>query len=344
MCEPAQHYTEVCQSALQGWVIEEDALFGNDGFLELKTSPNTCDTLVSFAFRPVVASMKWPLILALATLVTALSAPNSRAELVMVDSLAMRARAADVILVGRVLDVIKSTKVVKGRTHQMMSVSLASKRVLKGQAIKVYTYVDDANDQLKSGQRVLVFLSEADRFPKRFPAHFKGELTPTPMNSMNRGPVLDLAKLPAVGLPTRDFKLVTTEKDIVTRIKAALATKGIRPGRASLEAPLQTSPVGRAFYSGSSVMVTVPLDDVTLAVAVAGLSHKQVWPRNEAVQILAHFKSKANIGRLKGLLSDPGIARRTTKGQTTDVYLVRETAYATLQKWGVKVAQPQLVK
>lgn len=58
------------------------------------------------------------------------------------------------------------------------------------------------------------------------------------------------------------------------------------------------------------------------------------------VDCLEHFKSKANIELLKGLLNDPSIELDPENDWRVKVYSVRRSAYKVLTKWGIQVNKP----
>jgi hypothetical protein len=62
--------------------------------------------------------------------------------------------------------------------------------------------------------------------------------------------------------------------------------------------------------------------------------------RRIGVEALAHFKSDANIALLERHLDDPFLENRWD--DDLNVYSVRKLAFKALQKWGVKVAEPQM--
>jgi len=280
--------------------------------------------------------------------VTMGTSDEARAELVMVDAIEMRAHRADVVVIGTVYDI--ADKVAPGTSNRpgvkYREVAIATKRMLKGKAIKVVRYItyQDPRSTLADGQRIIAFLDEADRRKDLVgQPHLKGRLVPSRMNAYHSEAVMNLAKLPAPGVPSRDFTMLTDEASIVGAIRAAFSAKGLKPGQVNLDAPLNSA-LYRSYYSGSAVMVTVPLDALTEASAIALLAHKHVWERTEGIKVLSHFKSTANIARLKGLLKDTGTATRTANGLKKVVFLAREAAYKTLVSWGVNIKKPPLTK
>jgi len=81
----------------------------------------------------------------------------------------------------------------------------------------------------------------------------------------------------------------------------------------------------------------VPVDAALEEWAVDGIQSEHVWERAEAAGALGHFRSDANITRLKALLDDPGLQPHAADGS---VYLVRRRAYEALASMGVHVPEP----
>ena len=61
-----------------------------------------------------------------------------------------------------------------------------------------------------------------------------------------------------------------------------------------------------------------------------------VWERAEGADALRHFPSESNIARLKALLDDPGLH----PNDGGPIYLVRQYAYYSLSRMGVRVPEP----
>jgi HEAT repeat protein len=64
--------------------------------------------------------------------------------------------------------------------------------------------------------------------------------------------------------------------------------------------------------------------------------------RKEAADALGHFPSEANATRLKRLLNDQAVTVGDRAG--VEIYFVRQIAYESLERMGVKVPEPVLRK
>ena len=96
---------------------------------------------------------------------------------------------------------------------------------------------------------------------------------------------------------------------------------------------------------GPHGQLMVPVDDQLKKRAMRDLTSKDYLRRYEATRALRYFQSDANVQRLRTLLRDPGYSERTAGNEArTKYYGVRESAYQTLQAWGIKVKRPVIVE
>ncbi|MEX0612290.1 MAG: hypothetical protein WD229_09225 [Pirellulales bacterium] len=90
--------------------------------------------------------------------------------------------------------------------------------------------------------------------------------------------------------------------------------------------------------------LAVPVDDRLERRAIEYLGSKIYSQRQEGVQALAHFKSDANVARLKAMLADEGYAylqhAENNAGIEVRHYGIRASAYEALAAWGVTVPMP----
>lgn len=80
----------------------------------------------------------------------------------------------------------------------------------------------------------------------------------------------------------------------------------------------------------SSVCLYVPVDRRLERMGVQGIASRRFQRRPQGAKILAHFRSAANIRRLRGLLGDPGRWTETTGRPGVPrirVYAVRQAVW-----------------
>lgn len=274
-----------------------------------------------------------------AALVAVLVPTTAHAELVMVDSLELQVVRADVVVAGRVIGVTPTDE------PRWQEILLASDAVLKdvsGQRKKAYRFTlrisEEAAKALEKAGDILVFLVGGHRY-KGVPDGHTRQYTALRSRTFYDGP-LRLAALPAQGIPSRAFTMLTTRGQVLEVAREAAKSKASSAHEAIIDTPFE-SQVHRAYYAGSAVELGVPVDAMTERYAVGKLASPAAWERAEAVRILRHFKSDAHVARLKGLLSDKGEATRTdSSGARTIVYIVRRAAWEVLDAWGVSVPRP----
>lgn len=139
--------------------------------------------------------------------------------------------------------------------------------------------------------------------------------------------------------------LVTRESDLAPALRRRwfeFSVVGSEPGRrgTQVDAPMGCDAYS-ALYSGSSVFLTVPLDDATETFAREWL--RQRHPNPDALAILAHYKNDENAGLIRCFLDD-GSCGWSGDGRGTRWYHSnREIAFETLRHWGHDVRRPPLV-
>jgi hypothetical protein len=93
------------------------------------------------------------------------------------------------------------------------------------------------------------------------------------------------------------------------------------------------------------VALVVPTDEALERWALRGLRSKDPHDRSAAVEVLRHYRSDANVSRLKALLADPGFVLSPGPGdKRRKFHIVRKTAYDTLIAWGQKPEKPEFYK
>jgi hypothetical protein len=152
---------------------------------------------------------------------------------------------------------------------------------------------------------------------------------------------------------TRDFNVLTDPDAILERLDKAARSPGAKDVRGhTLEVPGGT-PVFKALYGGSAVMLTVPVDDELEQLGRRWCDSRSQIQRAEGAKILGYFKNDKNIELLNALLQDPGSSieetSRSVPGRkelqlvsSKRLYPVRRLAYEALTAFGVKVEKPVL--
>lgn len=247
-------------------------------------------------------------------------APAVQAKLAVVNSVELRARDADIVITGKVLDVRELKTPASEGSKAYREVVIATDLALKGARLKVYRFVDLKRRQHapKDGAQVLVFLDLAKRHSD-VPKSLSRGYVAARMRSYD-GSVITLSGLLRRGLPSRSFAMLNDAASVVAAIRAGLQTTGFKAGEAVFDAP-STSAVFKAYYAGSAVRLLLPLDDKTEALAVERMSETPQHLQLEGVAAIAHFPAPANVERVSALRDRTPHAR------------VKEAADALLKRW-----------
>lgn len=249
-----------------------------------------------------------------------------------IDSIDAKVMRANAIATGKVADV--------SHTDKSTSVTIAVDRTLKGPASGRLTA--DSFQPRETRERWLVRSARMILFvPPPVPAgqYSPGAFSLKPM-PLDEGGILGYRA---------DFTPITDPKELIRTIetlvrKPALPTaetfRLMPPEGLAGETWLKST--GRTFVGG----LAVPIDERLERVALERLRSKDYRYRIEAIQALGHFKTEANIRRLKGLLEDPYyppyFSGEAARGIETRAYPVRQEAARQLKQWGVTTDKPIL--
>jgi hypothetical protein len=222
-----------------------------------------------------------------------------------------------------------------------------------------YDLTFQVTESVKGGAKGLIHIGFRD-FSSRNPEHWEKDKTdllvilvdgkrarddkelarmpfiPRPQN-MSSTSIFELGKTQAF---TSTFAVITKDTDVLAAVRTAAkstATKSFR-----VDVPWDTA-AQHALYGGSVVWMTVPVDATLEKFALAELASKSAWSRAEAAKALVHFRSDANIARVKKLLDDREFATESgTDRPPVKKYLVRAAAHETLVTWGIAHKTPIL--
>ncbi|AIE84854.1 hypothetical protein OP10G_1486 [Fimbriimonas ginsengisoli Gsoil 348] len=150
---------------------------------------------------------------------------------------------------------------------------------------------------------------------------------------------------------TADLKLLRTPDDVIRTVKERVRVAG---NTAKVERYVRNVPVSRiagtplekgAYVSpDKTVRFYVPVDQRLEQYGQGLLRSKEMDHRIEGIRILGHFKTDANISRLKERLRDDGwIPTWSYEGNKLLAFRVNEvrrTAYETLKSLGISVPKP----
>jgi hypothetical protein len=186
---------------------------------------------------------------------------------------------------------------------------------------------------LRSKADVLVFLvegrerSEDDRGFAQFPfALRRGMDTPS---------LFPLGDAPAY---TTAFAMLKKPTEVLAAVRGAATSNATKSMR--VEVPWDT-PAMTALYGGSSVYMDVPVDAALEKRAIEWIASADVGTREQGALALAHFRSDANIARMKKLLADADFATMTFDDKRrVKRYLVRAVAHEALKRWNVAHQTP----
>ncbi len=159
--------------------------------------------------------------------------------------------------------------------------------------------------------------------------------------------VLDLTS-GELEIMTADFKVVRKAEDVIGIAKETIRRLPADKPIASfqLEVPYAAL-VGSKLGNGyTNVTLSVPVDDRLEKRAIDSIKSKEYPKRIEGAKALGHFKSEQNIAHLKRLLNEPesSLVFRAEDHDGIEVrfFNIRESAYNSLEAWGVKVEKPPL--
>src|ERR1700678_2493490 len=241
-------------------------------------------------------------------------AQHGPASVKCVETLAINARY---VFVGTIVEILDP-----GRNGANTNVVVNVEKILKGElSYKTQARIDVSETILvewkKQASRLLIFNGVAGDLER----------------------AIDLSD-PDVKVLTADLKVLRNPDQI---IKAAQKAIERHPGVYGIDTFARTVPgeTAKLFSNFAWFVAIVPADADLEHWAISALDSKQAPERAEAVAALGGFPSEANATRLKRMLDDPGIA---SGSGDTQVYFVRQRAYESLKRMGVKVPEPTLQK
>lgn len=285
--------------------------------------------------------MSYPRSLALLTLL--LAAAPARAEINMADSVEWMSADADLVIRGRVV-AAKGTPV-QGRLV-WYDVTVKVEETLKGPRLATarfstpHLYGESPLQWKADRTELLLYLVRGARRAKDDPRYGRAPYAPR-RGTQESESVLRLGGPRPGRLFTMGYQVVTGRGPILAAARAAATVRGAK-GRHKIDLPY-ASPAFKALYGGSAVWLYVPIDARLERIGVQWIASKAFHQRLEGAKVLAHFKSAANVRRLRGLLADPGFWTEST-GQPgapkTRCYAVREAAFKALAAWGIRVSRP----
>lgn len=147
---------------------------------------------------------------------------------------------------------------------------------------------------------------------------------------------------------TADLRVIRNPEALLREVRR-LAKLGASPGetfRRWAPRAIAKSLPGR-MQTGMGMQITVPLDRRLEAIARRSLldkSYREALPRDQAVAVLSHFRTRENLELFKSLLDDQTVSLQTSAGNNMGhgrrVFSTRAAAYETLTNWGVQVPKP----
>jgi hypothetical protein len=138
---------------------------------------------------------------------------------------------------------------------------------------------------------------------------------------------------------TRDFGVLTEPAAIVKHVEtyAKSIPDGWKKKHTVLGAPTESA-VFKKLWSGSAVLLTVPVDPQLETQGRQWCKSDSVETRVRGVKVLGHFNNDENVKILRRLLQDAGFYTGDGKRR----FVVRAAAYEALRSFGVKLEMPVL--
>jgi hypothetical protein len=193
------------------------------------------------------------------------------------------------------------TESVKGGIKQMVRFAVA-----KSDAPDPVRWFKDQSD-------LLLFLVEAKDLVDRDRdlAHFRYTVRAARGATVS---VLELGKHSAI---TRTFAVLEKPTDVLAAVRRARLSSATRSF--NLDAPYDSAAYA-ALYSGSSVWITVPVDDQLEQLGLAWIATRNGYTREQGLAVLERFPTPQNIDRVRRLLGDADP-------------VIRKGARAVLDRW-----------
>lgn len=158
--------------------------------------------------------------------------------------------------------------------------------------------------------------------------------------SQGNGKAIDLSD-PELKVLTADMEVVRVPEVVLDAAQRAIDNHrniyGILTFRRRI--PLEAA---KAVGRGWDMVSEVPADSELENWAIAALNSSEAGERADAAAALGYFPSEVNAERLKLLLEDPALSENGPGA--VNIYFVRQNAYKSLQRMGLKVAEPVLEK
>jgi hypothetical protein len=299
-------------------------------------------------------------------LFVAMCAVTARAEIVGGDSVELLVANSDLIVRA---ELVELTDDGPDENHRWRQAVLQVNDTFKGPpekrvTVRVSGAMPDLERWRASGTEKIVLLVRSDRYDpgfRKYPFALYEQWDPTDMwRGRSQGLLYGI---------TSDLRLLKSREALEAAIRRAvtytgpahqsdLPSAGVLQGSAwvtrrssdlAKPAPSLTieMPVGsEAFqetWSGSAVFLNVPLDGRIEAIAHRWLDGfaEQHGSEADALGILRHFKTQQNIDLFKSHLDDRTIQVTGYGSVSTKwTYITRQSAYETLQAWGVDVPRP----
>lgn len=274
---------------------------------------------------------------------------DAHAKLMRADSVEWMAADADLVVLGTIHEV-ETASDTAGNFYGRCKLHVNDR--LKGDCpgeirffAANYWPADALAQRQKSGQEVLLFL-------KRYDADHGTPIPPLsapyvlPFFRANHSVVTLDGK---GGVLTMDSKKLTDPAEILQAVKAAIraarsadgADRAERPRDHVIDTPAD-SDAFRELYSGSVVLLRVPVNDQLQERARRWLQSDDVGLRLEGAKALAHFKNEENEALLRAALRDEYHTTITRAENGVDrqftLYDVRQAAHEALSKWKVDLA------
>jgi hypothetical protein len=294
------------------------------------------------------------------SLLLLLTPAPTAAYMVTGESIEWALATSERVVAGKVISVDSMT----GQDRKVFqAVTIAISRTLKGKAAERETFVlpadidrSYASQWLEEGIPLLFFLNRNNAKEIAIPA----DKAAWALRSTWRIPcAVPLGKSrrdrrETMRVFTCDFDMLSDKDAILNFVEktAKAATKDLAVKSYTVEVP-DNSAAARELNAGSAVLLIVPMDARLEARGQDWCKSALAEERYKGALILRHFKSKRNIALLKPLLDDPTNAESSKYSGGPDkpglqlvyrkkAYWVRQAAYTSLEKLGVKVARPLL--
>jgi len=277
----------------------------------------------------------------MALTVLILQVKTAQAEIVVADSVEWVVASSDVILRGKVIEVVRSEGLFIDEVWDKVTIEVAE--TLRGPKQDKLNFVmrwpkpinsPGPTGLQKSAKELLLFLVRSEEHKKHGPAG----LADTVLTLRRDVGIIDLSVKECEPLPTMDFKLLQRSEDLLKLVREA-AQEAPKPKSIVLGIPHETEAF-RKLWRGSGVVIVVPVNSRLEARAREWYQSKDLVYRVTGIDALGQFQSDDNIRLMKSLLDNAETCEGVSDGKSFRWYPLRIAAYEALQQWGIQVKKP----